>query len=150
MFNSSITSSIMNMKADIYEQEYSQNSDTGAVLRSWQYARTIECKVEPIKVSGASTRTDNKVFSKSMEGEYTEKFQLKIKCNELLSKRWRISNIRSSDNKQVFIELDRSGTPDTIFEVTSSHANLDPFGKVAYFEAVLLRVQVQDNDPTGN
>ena len=146
MFNSSITSSIMNMKADIYEQEYSQNSDTGAVLRSWQYARTIECKVEPIKVKGSSTKTDNKVFSTGAEGDYNEKFQIKIKCNELLSKRWRIENIRTSDNKPVFIEIDRYGSPDTIFEVTSSHANLDPFGKISYFEAVLLRTQVQNND----
>ena len=148
MFNSSITSSIMNMKADIYEQEYSQDSNTGAVLRNWQYARTIQCKIEPIKVGGASTRTDNKIFGKGAEGDYTEKFQIKIKCNELLSKRWRIENIRTSDNKPVFIEIDRSGSPDTIFEVTSSHATLDPFGKISYFEAVLLRTQVQNNDIT--
>lgn len=146
MFNSSVMSSIMNMKADIYEQEYSQDKNTGAVLRSWVYAKTIQCKVEPIKVGGASTRTDNKVFKGGAQGDYNEKLQLRIKCNELLSKRWRIENVRSSDNKPIFVEIDRYGEPDTIFEVTSSHATLDPFGKIAYYEAVLLRVQVQDND----
>lgn len=146
MYNNSVMASIMNMKADIYEQEYSQDPNTGAVLREWNYARTIQCKVEPIKVGGASTRTDNKVFGKGAEGDYTEKFQIRIKCNELLSKRWRIENIRSSDNQPVFYEIDRLGEPDTIFEVTSSHATLDPFGKVVYYEAVLLRTQVQSND----
>jgi hypothetical protein len=140
--------SIMNMKADIYEQEYSQDPNTGAVLRQWNYAKTIQCKVEPIKVGGASTRTDNKSFKGGAEGDYTEKFQIRIKCNELLSKRWRIENIRSSDNQSVFIEIDRFGEPNTIFEVTSSHATLDPFGKVVYYEAVLLRTQVQSNDIT--
>ena len=71
MYIASIMSSIMNMKSDIYIQEYSQDTNTGAVIRSWNFLKTIQCKVEPIKVSGASTRTDNKVFSKSMEGEYT-------------------------------------------------------------------------------
>jgi len=148
MYNNSIMASIMNMKADIYEQEYSQDPNTGAVLRQWNYAKTIQCKVEPIKVGGASTRTDNKSFKGGAEGDYTEKFQIRIKCNELLSKRWRIENIRSSDNQSVFIEIDRFGEPNTIFEVTSSHATLDPFGKVVYYEAVLLRTQVQSNDIT--
>ena len=148
MYNNSIMASIMNMKADIYEQEYSQDPNTGAVLRQWNYAKTIQCKVEPIKVGGASTRTDNKSFKGGAEGDYTEKFQIRIKCNELLSKRWRIENIRSSDNQSVFVEIDRFGEPNTIFEVTSSHATLDPFGKVVYYEAVLLRTQVQSNDIT--
>lgn len=148
MYNNSIMASIMNMKADIYEQEYSQDPNTGAVLRQWNYDRTIQCKVEPIKVGGASTRTDNKSFKVGEDGDYTEKFQIRIKCNELLSKRWRIENIRSSDNQKVFVEIDRLGEPDTIFEVTSSHATLDPFGKVVYYEAVLLRTQVQSNDIT--
>jgi len=138
----------MNMTADLYIQEYDQDPNTGAILREWNYAKTLQCKIEPIKVAGSSTRTDNKVFKGGSEGEYSEKFQIRIKCNELLSKRWRITNIRSNDNKPVFVEIDRYDSPDTIFEVTSSHATLDPFGKVSYFEAVLLRVQVQDNDKT--
>jgi len=146
MFDSSIMGSVMNMTADIYEQEYSQDKNTGAVLRNWIYSKTIKCKIEPIKVGGASTRGDNKKFQGGVEGEYNEKLQLRLKGTELLSKRWRVENIRSSDNKSVFIEIDRFGDPDTIFEVTSSHAALDPFGKIAYYEAVLLRVQVQDND----
>jgi hypothetical protein len=144
----SIMSSIMNMTSDVFIQQYAQDPNTGAVLRTWVYDHTIQCKIEPIKVGGSSTRTDNKLFKTDAEGDYTEKFQIRIKCNELLSKRWRIGNIRSSDNKQVFVEIDKIDQPDTIFEVTSSHATLDPFGRVAYYEAVLLRVQVQDNDQT--
>jgi len=150
MLSNSFMSSIMNMKADIYEQQYSQDKNSGMVNRQWSYAKTIQCKVEPIKVGGSSTRSDNKVFKGGPEAEYTEKLQLRIKCNELLSKRARVQNIKSAANEQIFVEIDRYDQPDTIFEVTSSHAVLDPFGKITYYEAVLQRVQVQDNDPTGN
>lgn len=150
MFNSSFIASIMNMKADVYKQQNTQDPETGAVTRQWVYQKTIQCKIEPIKVGGASTRGDNKIYEKTGEGAYTEKMQLKLKALELMSKRWRIENIRSSDNKSVYVEIDKVDAPDTKFEVTSSHAVLDPFGKISYYESVVTRVQVQDDDPTSN
>lgn len=150
MFNASVVASIMNMKADVYKQQNAQDPNTGAVIRQWVYQKTIQCKVEPIKVGGASTRGDNRVYATNAEGAYTEKMQLKIKGLELMSKRWRIENIRSSDGKQVYVEIDKVDQPDTKFEVTSSHAILDPFGKISYYEAVVTRVQVQDDDSTSN
>ena len=63
----------------------------------------------------------------------------------LLSKRWRIQNIRTNKGKTVFVEIDRTGTPDTIFEVMSSHAVVDPFGSVSYYVSVLLRTELQDD-----
>jgi hypothetical protein len=137
--------SIFNMKADVYVQQNIQDPDTGAIQRQWVYARTIQSKIDPVKMKGASTRSDNKSFGKTTDLTYDEKMQLKMYCFELLSKRWRIQNIRTSDNRQIFIEIDKRDTPDTIFEVTGSHAVLDPFGKVAYYEAVLLRSEVQDD-----
>jgi hypothetical protein len=137
MFNSSFMASIMNMKADVYTQTNTQDPSTGAIKRQWVYSHTIQCKVEPIKV--------NKAFDKTADANYTEKLQLRLKGLELLSKRWRIQNIRSSDRKKVFIEIDKAGQPDTIFEVTAAHAVLDPFAKIAYYEAVLLRTELQDD-----
>jgi len=149
MFNknlkNSFMGSVMNMAADIYIQQNIQDPNTGAIKREWIYSKTIQCKVEPVKMKGASTRTDNKTFAKGSDMNYDEKFQLKMYCFELLSKRWRIENIRSSDGKKVFIEIDRISNPDTKFEITSSHALLDPFGKIAYYEAVLLRTELQDD-----
>jgi hypothetical protein len=141
----------MNMKADVYTQQPSQNTNTGSIERQWNYSKTIICKVEPVKSGGASTRGDNKVFDKSAggtQGGYQEKLQLKVKSQEMLSKRSRIQYIRTSDNRQVFVEIDRYGNPDSIFEVIGSHAVLDPFGKLSYYEATLQRVPVQTNDKT--
>lgn len=150
MFNSSVVGSIMNMTAQIYIEQNFQDPNSGAISRSWVYHKTIPCKIEPIKTRGTSSRGDNKIFNdkNNAQGAYDERLQIKMKSPELLSKRWRIESIRSSDGKSVFYEIDRYGKPDTIFEVTSSHAVLDPFGKISYFEASLVRVSVQDNDQT--
>jgi hypothetical protein len=150
MFNSSLISSIMNMTAEVYVQENIQDPNSGFMSRQWNYYKTIQCKVEPIKSGGASTRGDSKQFDRGSDGGYSEKLQLKVKSLELLSKRWRINNIRSSGGQQVFVEIDRYNQPDSIFEVFSSHPVLDPFGKVSYFEATLQRVPVQHNDNTSN
>lgn len=152
MFNSSMVASIMNMTAQVYIQQNEQDENTGAVSRQWVYHKTLQCKVEPIKARGTSTRGDNKIFgaAQNAQGAYDERLQLKIKTLELLSKRWRVNVIRSSDGKQVFTEIDKYDNPDSIFEVTSSHAVLDPFGRVSYFEANLQRVSIQDNDKTIN
>ncbi len=149
MFNknssNSFIGSVLNMSADIYTQQNVQDPDTGAIKRSWTYSKTIQCKVSPVKMRGASTKSDNKSFGNTSDLNYDEKVQLKMYCFELISKRWRIENIRTSNNALVFIEIDKINNPDTKFEVTASHAILDPFGKIAYYEAVLLRTELQDD-----
>ena len=152
MFNSSLVASIMNMTVHVYAQQNAQDANTGAIVRQWVYKKAIQCKIEPIQLSGAGIRTDSKNFNanKNAMPEYSEQFQLKMKSLELMSKRWRISSVRSSDGQQVFVEIDKIDQPDTIFEVVASHAVLDPFGKISYYETVLQRVNVQDNDKTIN
>jgi hypothetical protein len=149
MFNKNLSNSfigsVMNMSADVFTQQNVQDENTGAITRQWVYDKTIQCKIEPVKMKGASTRTDNKSFAKTSDLNYDEKMQLKMYCFELMSKRWRIENIRSSDNNPIFIEIDKINQPDTKFEVTASHAILDPFGRIAYYEAVLLRTELQDD-----
>ena len=60
------------MTADIYVQQNIQDPTTGSISRQWVYSKTIQCKIEPIKVGGASTRGDNRIFDKTAEGTYTE------------------------------------------------------------------------------
>jgi hypothetical protein len=150
MFNSSLVASIMNMTAEVYIQQNTQNADTGAISREWVYKKELPCKIEPISSSGAGTKADGKNFSTTQSGNtvYNEGLDLKMKSMDLMSKRWRITNIRSSDGRQVFVEIDKIDQPNTIFEVVSSHAVLDPFGRISYYETTIQRVNVQDNDKT--
>ena len=139
----------MNMSADIYKQQNKQSSSSGTVRREWVYDRTVRCKIEPLKSSGGGNRYDNKRFDIGKHNEYDEKLQLKMKVIVPMSKRWRVQNVRSNDGKQVYIEIDKIDAPDTIFEVISSHAVLDPFGRISYYEVTLQRVHVQNDNNSG-
>jgi hypothetical protein len=146
MINSFI-GSIMNMNAEIYIQQNTQGS-SGNIIREWVYDRTIDCKVEPIKAGGALNRSDNKTFDYGPDNSYQERFQLKMKSPQPLSRRWRVSGIKDISGNSIYKEIDRYGQPDMIFEVTASHAELDPFGRISYYETTIQRVLVQQNDST--
>lgn len=145
--NNSIIQSVMNMTADVYTQHNTQASASGTIVRKWLYDQTIPCKIEPIANGGG--RHDSKKFATGQHAGYIEQLQLKMKCLNAISKRWRIHNIRSNDGKQVYTEIDKIDSPDTIFEVLSSHAVLDPFGRISYYEVTLQRVQVQNDNNKG-
>lgn len=134
----------MNMKADIYIQQNSQTS-SGNVTRKWLYDQTIPCKIMAVSLKGGRAVGDDKSFTRSVNG-YQEDIHLKMQSPIILSKRWRISAIRTNDNQPVFFETDRFGQEDTIYEVVSNHAVLDPFGRIVYYEANLRRAVIQDND----
>jgi hypothetical protein len=145
----SIIGSIMNMKCDIYIQQNAQSS-SGNITREWVYDRTIDCKVEPLKTGGAMNKGDNKNYDTGNENRYTEHFQLKIKSPIPISRRARISSIRDNAGNVIYKELDRYNQPDMIFDVTSNHAEIDPLGKICYYETTIQRVEVQHNDSTSN
>lgn len=134
----------MNMSADIYIQQNVQ-SQSGVVQRQWIYNQTIPCKVMPAKNKGGSSSGDDKGFGTGVTG-YSEDLHLKMQSPILLSKRWRVTGVRTNDNRQVFLETDKLNDPDTIFEVVSNHAVLDPFGRISYYEINLRRANIQSND----
>lgn len=144
MFQTSVISTIMNMTADIYIQQNVQ-STSGVMQRKWIYDKTIPCKAMPVSNKGGKSTTDDKIFTTGPSG-YSEDVHVKFQSPILLSKRWRVSNIKSSDNIPVFEEQDLIGNPDTIFEIISNHPVLDPFGKVSYYEVNLRRAVIQNND----
>lgn len=146
--NNSFIQSIMNMSADIYIQQVSQNPNNGAIQRDWLFQKTVHCKIEPLKTRGSSSRSDNKTFDNGKYDEYSERLQLKMKLMEPVSKRWRISGIRTNNGKKVYTEIDRYDNPDTIFDITASHAVLDPFGNISYYEVTLQRVEIQNDQTT--
>ena len=135
----------MTMQCDVYVQQNTQ-ANSGIIKRKWVYSQTIPCRIEPIKSQGATNRADNKSFETSGRDEYTENLQVKLKTTVAMSKRWRISSIRSSNGQPVFFEIDQLNQPDTIFEVTASHPIMDPFGNTTHYEITLMRIPVQDND----
>ena len=145
MFPNSYISTIMNMTVDVYEQENVQNSQTGSIERHWEYKRTVKCLLEPSKSSGVSTHGDGKQFSNGVNG-YVETLQLRGKFITKLSKRWRISGVRASNNEYIYVESELITPTPTVFEVISCHPMTDPFGRFSHYDVTLERVQVQSND----
>lgn len=135
----------MMMKADIYEQENTQDENTGTITRHWELKRTVKCQIQPTKSDGGSTKTDGKNYNTD-SNTYDETSQLRGKFLDPLSKRWRISNIRSADNKLIYLEMDTTSQNATIYEVVACHAMTDPFGKLSHYDVKLERVNIQSND----
>lgn len=144
----SLIGSIMNMKADVYIQQGTQ-TNSGNIAREWVYDRTIDCRVEPIAL-GNSRRTDTKLYDYGTDSAYIENLQLKMKSPIQISRRSRISAIRSNTGEVVYKEVDRYGQPDMIFEVMANRAEIDPLGNISYYETTLNRVEVQRNDSTSS
>lgn len=147
--DNSIIGSIMNVTAEIHKQMNKQSPTSGTIQREWGYYKTVRCKIQPLKAGAGGSQYDSEKFDMGVHHEYDEKKILKMKSPIHISKRWRVTNIRTSDNKKVYIEIDKIDTPDTIFEVTSSHAVLDPFGRISYYEVTLQRAHVQNDKNTG-
>lgn len=144
MLNSYI-STIMNMSADIYEQENTQNSDTGAIDRHWEYRKTVKCLIHPSKNSGTALTADGKEFRMGANG-YGEVLQLRAKFPIRLSKRWRVSGIKAANGQYIYVEPDLYSMPSTVFEVMACHPMVDPFGKLSHYDVILERSLVQLND----
>lgn len=137
-----ISSSLFNMNAEILYQITSQDESTNAIERRWETLKNINCSIIAIKETGGSITSDNKSFDK----EYIEELELKMYTSEQLSKRWRVTNIKTFSNKNIYKEIDRISQPSTIFEVFSSHPIIDMFGNIDYYENHLKRASVQAND----
>lgn len=140
----SYAESYMNMRADIYIQKNCQ-SDSGTITRKWLYEKTISCKAEAL----TQYRFGMKKIDQTPEG-FVDNVDLRIKTTEPLSRRWRITGIKGSDGKSVFREMDKISEDDTIFEIRSVLPVTDPFGKISYYEVLLRRATVQNNDIYSN
>jgi len=142
MFKSYIASH-MNMKADIYSQKPSQ-SDSGVITRKWVYEKTVECRAEAV-----DNLRHTKKIDQSVDG-FVDSMNVRLKTIDPIARRWRITSIKSNTGQTVFPELDRISQNDTIFEVVTSHAVTDPFGNISYYETILRRAVVQENDIYSN
>ena len=61
---SSIVDSVLSMNLDVYRQSETQDSDTGAIVKEWNYYKTIACHAKGVISNSATTRSsDKQIFS---------------------------------------------------------------------------------------
>jgi hypothetical protein len=131
---------LLNMTADVYTQQQTQDAAHGTISRDWTFNKKVICHIDIITTSGTSISDNNKQFGFI----YLEEEKIKMKTVELLSKRFRITNIKNRAGEIIFVEQDKIDSPPTIFEIESHHPRLDPLGNILFYESNLRRVGIQN------
>lgn len=135
-----IIDSVLSMKLDVYKQVDSQDEETGAIRKYWQYYKTLDCHAKGVVSNSATTRTSDKQI---ISNKYTMDQIVQVRTEFKLSLREKISNIRNSDGEYIWQELDYPNETPTVFEVIGTTPLTDPFGVVIGYNSSLKRSEVQ-------
>ena len=131
---------VLSMKMDIYKQFDKQNEDTGAIVKEWNYYKTINCHAKGVITNSATTRSgDKQIFN----NKYTNEQIIQVRTSEKLTAREKITNIRDADENIIWVEIDYPTETPTVFEVMGTTPVTDPFGYVVAFNSTLKRSENQ-------
>lgn len=135
-----LVQSLLPMKADLYRQFDSQDSNTGAILKEWHYYDTVSCYAKSIISNSASARGSNKQI---IDTTYQNDKVLEVRTEKVLSVREKITNIRDKNNTPIWTELNYPTETPTVFEVIGSSPVTDPFGMVIGYSSTIKRSENQ-------
>jgi hypothetical protein len=128
------------MKMDVYRQFDSQNPDTGAIIKEWQYYKTLPCHAKGIISNSATARSGDR---QSFSNKYDNEQVIQIKTVEKITLREKITNITDKNNNVIWEELNFPTNTPTVFEVVGTTPVTDPFGTVIAYNSVLKRSENQ-------
>lgn len=127
------------MKVDVYIQEDYQDQNTGAIKKSWIYAKTIPCFAKGM-ISNSSSRSSD---SQTISAKYVDKQTIEIRTQSRLTYRQKIANIRDSAGNVIWFELNYPNDTPTVFEIVSSTPITDPFGTLMAYNSIAKRSENQ-------
>lgn len=134
-----ITDAILSMKADVYRQAISQDSETGNINKTWSYYKTIDCLAKGVISNSVTRKTDAQNFGNT----YDNVQMLQIRTNQKLTLREKITNIKDLSGKHIWTELDYPSDTPTVFEVIGTTPLTDPFGSTLAFDSTVKRSENQ-------
>ena len=138
MYN--IVETVFSMKMDIYQQSEIQDSDTGAIKKEWNYAKTVNCHAKAIISNSATSRSGNyQVF----KDKYVNEQIVVIRTTDMITFREKITNIRSLDGKVIWEEINYPSNTPTVFEVIGTTPITDPYGGVLAYNTTVKRSENQ-------
>ncbi len=136
----SIVDSVLSMNLDVYRQSEIQDTETGAILKNWNYHRTLSCHAKGIISNTATSGSGNKqVFS----NKYMDDQVIQIRTSEKLTAREKVTNIRDADNNVIWQEINYPNDTPTVFEIMGTTPMTDPFGRVIAYSSSLKRSENQ-------
>jgi hypothetical protein len=128
------------MKLDVYRQLDTQNEDTGAIVKEWQYYKTLDCHAKGVVSNSATTRSSDKQL---FNNKYLNDQIIQVRTSDRLTIREKITNIRDAEGNYIWTELDFPSDTPTVFEVIGTTPLTDPFGRVAGYNSSLKRSENQ-------
>jgi hypothetical protein len=135
-----IMEAVLSMKMDIYKQFDMQNPDTGAIVKEWNYYKTLDCHAKGVITNSATTRSgDKQIFN----NKYNNEQVIQVRTSERLTAREKITNIRNSNEEPIWTELNYPSDTPTVFEIIGTTPITDPFGQVLAYNSTLKRSENQ-------
>ena len=132
--------SVLSMSLDVYRQSETQDPDTGAIVRTWNYYKTVQCHAKGVISNSATTRSsDKQIFS----NKYINDQVIQIRTAEKLTAREKITNIKDMEGNVVWQEIDFPNETPTVFEVMGTTPVTDPFGRVIAYNSSVKRSENQ-------
>ena len=128
------------MKMDVYRQLDRQNPDTGAIVREWQYYKTVDCHAKGVVSNSATTRSSDKQI---FDNKYVNDQIIQVRTSERITIREKVTNIRDNDNNVIWVEINFPTDTPTVFEIMGTTPLTDPFGKVVGYNSAMKRSENQ-------
>jgi hypothetical protein len=135
-----LVDSILSMNLDVYKQFEIQDPDTGAIVREWNYYKTIPCHAKGVISNSATTRSsDKQVFS----NKYMNDQVIQVRTSERLTSREKVTNIKDAKGNAIWQEINYPNETPTVFEVVGTTPITDPFGTVIGYNSSMKRSENQ-------
>jgi hypothetical protein len=135
-----LVEAVLSMKADVYRQSETQDPDTGEIVRSWMYYKTVNCHAKGVISNSATTRSsDKQVFAT----KYLNDQVIQVRTQERLINREKITNIRDAAGNVIWREANYPNETPTVFEVIGTTPITDPFGQSIGYSTSMKRSENQ-------
>ncbi len=135
-----LVDSLLIMSLDVYRQFDSQDQNTGAIKKEWQYQKTIPCHAKGVISNSATTRSsDKQIFS----NKYVNDQVIQVRTAEKLTARDKVTNICDSHGNVIWSEINFPTETPTVFEVVGTTPITDPFGNVLGYNSSMKRSENQ-------
>lgn len=135
-----IIEGVLPMRLDIYVQTDTQDINTGAILKEWNYIDSVDCYAKGIISNSTSARTGDR---QNFDNRYRNEQMIQIRTIKKLNIRHKITNIKNKNGTYVWTELDYPSETPTVFEVTGVTPITDPFGDVLAYNTIAVRSENQ-------
>jgi len=137
---SSIVDSVLSMNLDVYRQSEIQDPDTGAIVKEWNYYKTLACHAKGIISNTATTGSGNR---QTFSNRYIDDQIVQVRTSEKLTAREKVTNLRDSNDNVIWEEINYPNDSPTVFEVIGTTPMTDPFGRVIAYNSSLKRSENQ-------